>query len=134
MMVFPSAEQTTEHDNNGRANDGEANDRQTFADRFGVGDGDMRCWLCWFLIAGTQRHDGSGYRQKDDFPGMGPLTSEPGQGAAEHSDTKDQWNDGDHGWCGFVVVLGGNEEARRGVNRPGSSVSWRYTCCVSNTL
>jgi hypothetical protein len=61
---FRSAEQTTEHDNNRRANDGEANDRQTFADRLRVGDGDLRHWLgCGFVIAGAQCHEGSGYRQ-----------------------------------------------------------------------
>ncbi len=63
LEVSRSAEHSSEHDNNGRANDGEANDSQTFADWFGVSDGDMRRGLCGFLIAGTQCHEGSGYRQ-----------------------------------------------------------------------
>jgi hypothetical protein len=61
---FRSAEQTSEHDNNRRANDGEANDRQPFADRLRVGYGDLRHGLgCGFVIAGAQRHEGSGYWQ-----------------------------------------------------------------------
>jgi hypothetical protein len=90
LEVSRSAEQTTEDDDNSRANDGEPNYRQTFADWFGVGDGDMRRGLCGLLMAGAQRHDGSGYRQKNDFPGMGPLTAEPSKGHADQADTEDQ--------------------------------------------
>ena len=61
LGIFGSAEQTAEYDDNRRANDSEADDRQTFADWFGVGDGDMRRGLCGFLVAGAQHHYGSGY-------------------------------------------------------------------------
>jgi hypothetical protein len=58
---FRSAEQTSEHDNNCCTNDGEANDRQPFADRLRVGDGDMLNRFSGVLvIAGIQRQKDSG--------------------------------------------------------------------------
>ena len=100
LGVSLSTEETTKDDDNSSAYQGESNDSQALADWLSV-NGDLRHWLGGGLvIAGAQRHERSGYRQQDDLPRAGSLTTEPCQWVAEDADDDWDWN---HGWYGLLV-------------------------------